>query len=283
VATRNYSVAAIPSVIEAGKSWDEVWRQEGNVADGIIASDDGGLLVPRADRSDVIELTPGGQVTVRFRDTPGGVALSRNKQGALFIAQRLPTAAIWQLLPEHRLFADRFQDEPLDCLAGRLNDLVADTRGGVYFTMGGLFYADAKGAVTQYGTGLRTNGLILSPDETVLYVTNGDTLVAFDVRPDGSLANQRIFTSLPGGAGDGSTIDAAGRIYVTGGVEGVRVVAPDGRYLGTIPTPLGAMSVAFSGSTKKTLFVVSSILFAGRRGQVLSIPMVAHGYPGRAK
>ena len=51
-----------------------------------------------------------------------------------------------------------------------INDLTADSKGGVYFTHGGLFYADPKGVVKQYGEGLRTNGVVLSPDEKVVYV-----------------------------------------------------------------------------------------------------------------
>ena len=41
------------------------------------------------------------------------------------------------------------------------------------------------GVITQYGENLTTNGIILSPDERTLYVTNKDTVAAFDVQPDG--------------------------------------------------------------------------------------------------
>ncbi len=99
-----------------------------------------------------------------------------------------------------------------------LNDLAADSKGGAYFTMGALFYASSSGKVTKYGDDLHTNGIILSTDEKTLYVTNGKTVAAFDVQPDGSLTNEREFGKLEGGGfGDGSTIDAAGRIYVTTG------------------------------------------------------------------
>ena len=116
----------------------------------------------------------------------------------------------------------------LDCNGPNPNDLTADSRGGVYFTMGGVYYADPKGVVTKYGENITPNGIILSADEKTLYVTNGPALAAFDVRPDGSLTNQRQFTRLEGGGnGDGSTIDSAGRIYVTTN-PGVQVISPDG-------------------------------------------------------
>ena len=65
--------------------------------------------------------------------------------------------------------------------------------------------------VTKYGENITPNGIILSADEKMLYVTNGPTLAAFDVQADGSLTNQREFAKLEGGGGgDGSTIDAPG-------------------------------------------------------------------------
>src|SRR5262249_34528820 len=156
-------------------------------------------------------------------DTHTGGALSMNAKGALFVAERGLHAAILQLAPQRKILADSYQGDPLDCIGGVLNDLTADSKGGVYFTMGGLFYADAKGVVTRYGENLTTNGIILSANEKTLYVTNGPTLAAFDVHADSSLTNQREFAKLEGGGnGDASTIDAAGRIYVTTNV-GVQV------------------------------------------------------------
>ena len=60
--------------------------------------------------------------------------------------------------------------EPLDCAGGLLNDVTADSKGGVYFTKGGVHYANAQGVITRYGT-VGGNGIILSPDEQTLYVT----------------------------------------------------------------------------------------------------------------
>jgi gluconolactonase len=159
----------------------------------------------------------------------------------------------------------------------------------VYFTMGGLYYADPKGVVTKYGENLGTNGVILSANEKTLYVTNGPTLATFDVQPDGSLVNQREFARLEGGGnGDGSTIDAAGRIYVTTNA-GVQVISPEGKYLGIIPTPRGVITTAFGGPDKKTLFVLARGAKdadgneVANAAQVYAIQMIAQGYKGRAK
>ncbi len=188
------------------------------------------------------------------------------------------------------VFAQRsFCGEPLECAGGTVNDLVADARGGVYVSGSGagVLYANPQGVVSQYGdSAMRTNGIILSPDEKTLYVTNGPVVMAFDVQPDGSLTNQREFGRLRGGeGGDGSAVDAEGRVYVSTGAS-VDVFGPNGEFLGSIPGPRSLHGTAFGGRDKKTLF---GIVFYGTwgtpsaRNQVIAIPMITEGYQGRAK
>jgi gluconolactonase len=288
-APREYTVAAIPGVIAAGERWRFIWQEAGNNGDGIVGTPDGGLLIAQNDNSTVVKLDAGGRPSVVYSDTHTGGSLSMNSKGALFIVARGLRTGIVQLAPRRAVLADRYQGDVLDCLGGNPNDLTADSRGGVYFTMGGLFYADPTGAVTKYGENLTTNGVILSADEKTLYVTNGPALVAFDVRPDGSLTNQRQHARLEGGGnGDGSTIDAGGRIYVTTN-PGVQVIGPDGKYLGIIPTARPVISAAFGGKDKKTLFVLARGATDDRgnqvanAAQVYAIAMIAQGYMGRAK
>jgi len=285
---RDHSVTEIPGVIAAGRKWTFVWQEAGNNGDGIVGTDDGGLLLAQNDSSRVVKLDMNGKPSVAYSDTHTGGALSMSSKGGLFIVERGLRMKIEQLAPQRRLLTDSFQSEPFDCVGAVINDLTADRRGGVYFTMGGLFYADPKGVVTRYGENLTTNGIILSTDEKTLYVTNGATLAAFDVRSDGSLTNQREFVKLTAGGGDGSTIDSQGRLYVTTGA-GVEVIGRDGKHLGVIPTPRGVISGAFGGMDKKTLFVLArgATDAAGNEvanaAQVWSIQMIAQGYKGRAK
>jgi gluconolactonase len=283
---RNLAVKEIPGVIAAGQQWKMIWQTDGNNADGIIGTKDGGLLIAQNDNSAVVKLDKNGKPSTVYTDTNTGGAVSQNTKGVLFLNSRGLNPAILELAPERKTFVNKYQGDPLDCIGVVLNDLAADSKGGAYFTMGGLYYADPKGVVAKYGDNLRTNGIILSADEKTLYVTNGGTLVAFDVQKDGGLASQRDFAKLEaGGGGDGSTIDSTGRIYVTSN-PGIQVIGPDGKYLGLIPTPDNVISAAFSGPGKKTLYAVIS----HREGtpphlsaQIIEIPMLAQGYKGRAK
>jgi gluconolactonase len=90
-------------------------------------------------------------------------------------------------------------------------------------------------------------------------------------------------------------IDAAGRLYVTS-QPGVQVFDRGGKYLGLIPTPRNAISVAFAGRDKKTLYIVGSGALGadgkefttpeGVRNNaktIYKLPMVAEGFNGRAK
>jgi gluconolactonase len=281
---------AIPGVIAAGQTWKVVWSWEGNNADGIIAGDDGTMLFANNDASNVMKLDPAtGLASIIHTDTNTGGALSRSRNGTLFLASRGLNAGILQLEPQRKPFASTLRGEPLDCAGGVVNDLVADARGGVYvsITGGGLFYVNPKGVVSQYGEGVSAaNGIILSPDEKTLYVTNGGVVIAFDVAPDGALTRQREFGKLRGGqGGDGSAVDAQGRLYVATGAS-VDVFTPAGEFLGSIVGPQGLHGTAFGGRDKKTLF---GIVFYGTwgtpsaRNRVIAIPTIAEGYKGRAK
>jgi sugar lactone lactonase YvrE len=281
--TQEYTITDIPGVVAAGERWKLLWEEPGNNADGIVTVDDEGVLVARNDKSDVLKVDRAGRTSVAYTDTYTGGALAANAKGQLFIAERSLNSAIWLLAPERRLFANTLNGEPLDCLGGGvLNDVAADNKGGVYFTMGGLYYANPQGVVSgRYGTiGGGGGGLILSPDEKTLYATGrpgvagGGGMVAFDIQRDGSLTNERVFADV---GNDGTTVDAAGRIY-TVRQDGIVVFSPEGKVLGVIGAPRLFVSLAFGGPDKRTLFAA-----AIRDVQVMSIPTIAQGYKGRPK
>lgn len=299
---RDVTVTAIPGVIDAGAKWSLVWQGSEN-ADGIVGSSDGGLLFAQEQSNHVNKLDKNGKLSV-FLTAHGPGAVTIGPKNRIIVVERTCTdpggmpdqcrepTGIAALTPTRTVLADSFAGKGL----GRVNDLVADRKGGVYFTSNQVFYMTPKGQVISIGENLRPNGIMLSRDEKTLYITNGPAIVAFDVQPDGSVKNQRQFAKLQAGNGDGMTIDAEGRIYDTDQTVGIEVFSPEGKYLGTIPTPRSPISVAFSGPGKKTLYV--SCLGAlnpdgtevttrpGVRNTAMSIykiQMVAQGFKGRAK
>src|SRR4051812_35672723 len=215
---RNATVSGIPDVVANGAVWTRAWQGTDN-ADGLVGLDDGGLLFAQEQPNQVSKLDASDRVSVFLRDTHGAGALSIAADGRILAVERTCTdpgrsaaapactepTVVGVLAPERKTIADNFDGKPL----GRLNDLVADKKGGAYFTVGGAFYASADGRVTSLGDDIRANGIILSRDDRIVYVTNGNTILAFDVQPGGTTANRRQFATLEaGGTGDGMTIDA---------------------------------------------------------------------------
>ena len=305
-ALREVTVTGIPGIVAAGAAWKLVWQGTDN-ADGIVGTKDGGLLFAQEQPNRISKLDKNDKVSAYLEDTHGTGALTVDSKGRILAVERTCTdpgkdpvnckepTAVAELAPQRKTLVDNIDGKSL----GRLNDLIADKKGGVYFNGAALFYLNSAGKISMIGENIRTNGITLSPDEKTLYVTNGGTIVAFDVQPDGSVRNQRDFGKLEagttGGAGDGMTIDAAGRIYVTTG-PGVQVLSPEGKYLGVIPTPRGVISAAFSGPGKKTLYVVGGGALgpdgkeiatpAGVRNNaksIFKITMLAEGFKGRVK
>jgi gluconolactonase len=303
---RQVSVTAIPGVVAASATWTLAWSGTDN-ADGLVGAADGGLLFAQEQPDRVSKLDRNDRVSVVVEDTHGAGSLAMDREGRIFAVQRTCTdpglrlaspcveptkVAIIHPTDRRKALADNFEGKPL----GRINDLVVDRNGGAYFTSGGAYYVSPAGQVTTIGQNLRTNGIMLSPDEKILYVTNGGVVVAFDVQPDGTVRNQRDFAKLEaGGSGDGLAVDSAGRLYVTS-ARGVQVFSAEGQYLGLIPTPRNVISVAFAGPDKKTLYVVGSGALDAQGNEIRTpegvrnnaksifrLPMIAEGFSGRAK
>ena len=95
-------MSAIPGVIAAGERWRFLWQEAGNNGDGIVGTDDGGLLIAQNDNSEVVKLDPNGRSSVVYSDTHTGGSLSINTKGALFIVARGLRTAIVQLAPRRR-------------------------------------------------------------------------------------------------------------------------------------------------------------------------------------
>ena len=283
--------------------WTVAWQGTDN-ADGIVGTADGGLLFAQEQPRRISKLDAMDRVTVALSETHGVGSIAIDSKGRILGVERTCTdpggrpdqctesPAVSVLTPMRSILADRFEGKPL----GRLNDLVVDRRGAVYFTVGGAYYVGANGTVKSLGENIRANGITLSRDENIVYVTNGNEILAFDVLADGSVTNRRHFATLDaGGNGDGMAIDNDGRLYVTSPL-GVQVFAVEGTYLGFIPTPRSAISVAFAGPRKQTLYIVGSGAL-GPDGQefktpdgvrnnaktIYRLPMLAAGFKGRAK
>jgi gluconolactonase len=118
----------------------------------------------------------------------------------------------------------------------------------------------------QSAPGRFANGITLSPDEKVLYVTSGGArTMRYDVLADGGIANGRLFVEH---GSDGMKVDTLGNLYTTsGGTPGiVQITSPAGVPLGRLhlPQPTGeprarvcATNVAFGDPDDRGLYVTA--------------------------
>jgi gluconolactonase len=114
------------------------------------------------------------------------------------------------------------------------NDFAPDRRAGMYFTCSGtapgpkidgkVFYIAKDGSISQKATDLHSaNGILVSNDGGTLYVieTDDHRLVEFNIGPDASLSDRRVFINLDDLTHnvvhmypDGMKMDSNGLLYV---------------------------------------------------------------------
>ncbi|HEY3556804.1 MAG TPA: SMP-30/gluconolactonase/LRE family protein [Kribbella sp.] len=131
------------------------------------------------------------------------------------------------------------------------NELVLDAHGNIYLDGADFNFSGGEapkpgwiklvtpdGAVREVADGIEfPNGMVLTPDGRTLVISESfaGRLTAFDVQPDGGLANRRVFAENLGP--DGICLDAEGAIWVQTGREGVVRVADGGEILQRIDLP----------------------------------------------
>ncbi|MBG6238501.1 gluconolactonase [Mycetocola sp. CAN_C7] len=165
------------------------------------------------------------------------------------------------------------------------NDVVVASDGAIWFTdppygiqesgreghpgeqeYGGCFvfrFDPASGELAAVITELvHPNGLALSPDERLLYVTDtgrtGDEgyICVYDVAGGLIAGEGRVFATPPGTT-DGLRVDTAGRVWTSAG-SAVQVLSADGELLLEIPVPEVVSNVCFGGPDGTELYLTAS-------------------------
>jgi gluconolactonase len=170
------------------------------------------------------------------------------------------------------------------------NDLAIDEKGSIYFTdprylghepieqpVQGVYRIDPDGTVKLVVSDAgKPNGILVSPDQSTLYVASLDNgsvgdlpegmsahrgrhaLLAYDLRADRTVAFREEIIDFSSGRGpDGMTIDVDGNLYLTQ-PNGIDIYSPQGELLAEIPVPDLARNVTFGrGDTINTLYITA--------------------------
>ena len=207
------TATAIPGVIAAGTKV-EVIKSGFSGTEGPIGMPDGSLIFTETQANRITRIDKDNNLTTFLENTNGSNGLAFDSKGRLISVQTTPgKTLIGVIYPkgQEATLSDNFDGKPY----GRPNDLVVDKKGGVYFSEPGperharaagatpplspaVYYVPAGGKSMRIAEGIaRPNGIQLSPDEKTLYVndTAGEYVLAFDIKPDGSVGNRRNFAN----------------------------------------------------------------------------------------
>jgi gluconolactonase len=283
----------IPGVVKGGTVVKFI-KGGFNGAQGATAAKDGSLLMTERQSNRITKVDKDDNISSYMEDTDASNSFAFDTTGRVIAVQWMPPR-VGTLAPTKSTLADKYNGHEF----GRPNDLVVDKKGGVYFTddLGvpakgikpAVYYVSPKGTVVLVSDDIaRPNGLELSPNEKILYVddTNGANIRAFDIQPDGSTKNERVFATMTEGVrktpdggtnsgADGAAIDAAGRLYVSANT-GVQVFDAKGQYLGNIPVSRGVNNLAFAGPDKKILYIMGA-------NALFRVATLTPGYKSRLK
>ncbi|MCU1385127.1 MAG: gnl [Acidobacteria bacterium] len=284
----NTVTPAIAGVVAAGtpveqiQAWDPCFGGEGPVPFG-----DRGILVCLQDQNKIVAIDKNRMLTTYAENTPRTNGLGFDSKGRLIGVGSTPPQIV-TFAPSRGVLVDAFEGHPFL----QTSDLVFGVKDDIYFAdptpralrragdagaleamKAAVYHLTPDGRLTKISEDVpRPNGIQLSPDEKTLYVADTDYVIAFDIQADGTLRNRRNFAKV---GADGLAVDAAGRLFAAG--VGIRVFAPDGQDLGTIPIAIKPANLTFGGAAdRNSLYVVG-------RGGAYKIVTLTEGPKGRAK
>lgn len=222
-----------------------------------------------------------------FRE-PGSNGLIAGPAGTILICDHgnRAVAALELATREKTFLATHYQGRRFNSP----NDLVLGGDGSIWFTdppyglhglnssplreqaVNGVYRLHPDGNVELIVADLTfPNGILLSPDESTLYVSKSDpdhaTVYAFAIEDGGRVGAREIFTDMTEfvrrgwpGLPDGMAIDKAGNLFLTG-PGGVHIFSPGCARLGRINTGTAVANCAF-GEDGGTLFLASQDMLA---------------------
>lgn len=282
---------AVLEVLSEGHQWVEgpVWVPE---LRSLLFSDipDNAVYRWNEESGATLWLQPAGYTGVTPREGESGSnGLALDTQGRLILAQHgdrriARLAAPWDApAPNFETLVGEFQGLRFNSP----NDVAVRSNGDLYFTdppygleggnepqeldFQGVYRLAASGSLQLLVDDLtRPNGIAFSPDESILYVANSDgrnpMVMAYDMLPDGGLANGRVFFDS---WGDGMAVDADGNVYLTGPGGGVLIINADGEHLGTLVTGDRTANATFGGD--------GSTLYIANNTRIIRIRLRAQG------
>lgn len=247
--------------------------KQGSFLEGPSFDRDGNLFLVDIAYGRILKLTPDAQwsVVADYDGQPNG--LKFHKDGRIFVADH--QNGIMEIDPVNGKVSTLLGRDDIAGYKG-VNDLFFDSKGTLYFTdQGETGMHDPTGRLFRYELGGKLeclvdtvpspNGLVMNPEETILYlaVTRGNAIWRVPLHPDGAVGRVGIFIQLTGSLGgpDGVAMDRAGSISVCQVGSGcVWLFSWLGEPLARIRSCEGLTitNLAYGGPDNKTIYITDS-------------------------
>ena len=251
--------------------------------EGPVWTPDGKLLFTDIPPNLVYVWPPGHKPEVYRKDSGGANGLAFDNKGSLYLCEgRARRVTRIDKKGKVEVLLDSWQGKKLNAP----NDIIVRRDGHVYFTdpafgdqadkreldFYGVFHINPKGEASLFAKPKgRPNGIALSPNGHILYVTNTDErkVYAYDLdNKTGAPSNERVIVAQTDGPPDGMTVDEKGNLYVT--CNGVSIYTPAGALIRKIEMTEPPTNCKFGEGDLQTLFVTA-------RTSVLRIRMPVKG------
>lgn len=257
-------------IVAEGSSLEEVTSGY-QFTEGPYWHPDGFLLFSDIPANTVYKWTPGSKESKVFKKPSGhSNGITAGADGQIILAQHDGKISRMGEDGSMVVLADSYKGKRLNSP----NDVTVASDGIIYFTdppfgvdkenrelsFSGVFMLRPDGKpLLQFKGFSRPNGIVLSPDESKVYVNDSETgrIIVFERKKDGSLTNKKQFAdvgpSSETGAADGMVVDRQGRLY-SSGPEGVTVFSPGGEKVEVIDLPAQVTNAGWGGLELKTLY-----------------------------
>lgn len=211
--------------------------------EGPVWSKEGYLLFSDVPNSLILQWNPGQKAFAFRKESNGANGNTFDTQGRLYTCESIGRRVIRTGGPAAtEVLADKWEGRRLNAP----NDIVVSRNGHAYFTdpafgnqadnreldFYGVYHIPPKGPMKLIAKPAgRPNGIAISPNGRILYVTNSDdrNVRAYDLDRNGDASNERVVVSGIDGPPDGMKVDEKGNLYVT--ANGLAVYSPQGKLI----------------------------------------------------
>ena len=237
--------------------------------EGPAWSRDGYLLFSDIPDNKILKLLPGQPISIFRQKSNGTNGNAFDAQGRLYSceshARRVTRTEKKGAID---VLADKYDGKKLNSP----NDIVVRKDGNVYFTDPAFGSAAGTRELSFYGVyriapkGVlevvarpkgRPNGITLSPNGRILYVSNSDerNIRAYDLDKSGAASNERVLVSGIEGVPDGLRTDEKGNLYLA--ARWIYAYSPEGKPIGSVQMAETPSNCAVGDADMESLYITA--------------------------